>query len=120
MGLQEDLVDMVSLDNSFLVMRGFHEGRDTDVSAAAQNAVAGANDEIKGLRAEGAMGKAAGVELAEDIGSNLFRVKARENDRVGDPGFDFLVNGKVECCQKRGKPNENEIVVFREVLKEET
>ena len=95
-GLEQDAVDVGQLDGFGIVADGFQQRGDAQVARTTQEAVGGADEEIERLGGKGAMSQAAQVELGEDKIVDLFGVEARERNRIGHAGLDFLVDGEVE------------------------
>lgn len=58
-GLDEDAVDLLEIDEAGLVAHGFDQGTDAEVAGAAQQPLAGADDEREGFGGEGVVAQAA-------------------------------------------------------------
>ena len=63
-GLHEDVVDLFEVHDAGLVAHGFDERAQAEVAGAAQEALAGADDQGQGLGAEGVVAQAGPVQLA--------------------------------------------------------
>lgn len=74
MGLNEDAVDLLEIDDAGLVPHGFEQAADAQVAGAAKEALAGADDERQGFRGEGVVAQAGAVELVEEEGIDGFSV----------------------------------------------
>ena len=71
-----------------------------------------------GLR-EGVVAEADAVEFAQDEVAHGVGAEAFGDDRVGDAAFDVLVDAEVEGGEQAGPADEDEVVVFGEVLEEQ-
>ena len=59
------------------------------------------------------------VEFAEDEVAHVVGVEPFGDDRVGDAALDVLVDAEVEGGEQAGPADEDEVVVFGEVLEEQ-
>ena len=96
MRLDQDAVDLLEIDGAGLVAHRFEEGTQTKIACAPEQAFAGADDKRQRLGGEGVVAQADAVELGQDERLDGFGRLARQHDRVGDAGADFLVDGQVE------------------------
>jgi hypothetical protein len=119
MGLDEDTVDLLEVDDAELVADRFNEAGEAEVACAAQEALAGADDQGQGVLREGVVAQAGAVQLREDELLGGLGAEAWEDDGVGDAGADFLVDGEGEGLEQRGLADEDEVVGMGEVLEEE-
>jgi len=119
MGLHEDAVDVVDVDGFVGGANGLDHAADTEVAGLAQNAVGGADDEIDGRLREGVVAEADAVEFAEDEVAHGVGAEAFGDDRVGDATLDVLVDAEVESGEEAGPADEDEVVIFGEVLEEQ-
>jgi len=129
-GLNEDAVDLLKINGAGLVAHGFDEGADGEVSVdslaparlalraacgslprgspasggacAAEDSVAGTNDEGESFRGERVVAEAAAVELIKEEGLNGLGGKPCHEGGEGDAGFDFLIDGKAQGLHERG------------------
>ena len=118
--LDKDAVDLLEIDGAGLVADGFEEGTQTKIACAPEQAFAGADDERQGLGGEGVVAQADAVELGQDERLDGFGRQARQHDRVGDAGADFLVDGQGEGLQERGLPDQDQIVRMGRVFAKQT
>ena len=65
------------------------------------------------------MAKSDAVEFPEDEVAHVVGVEAFGDDGVGDAAFDVLVDAEVEIGEQAGLADEDEVVVFGEVLEEQ-
>ena len=118
-GLQEDAVDVVDVDGFVGAADGLDQAADAEVAGLAQDAVGGADDEIDGGAGEGVVSESDAVEFAEDEVAHVIGIEAFGDDGVGDAAFDVLVDAEVEGGEQAGPADEDEVVVFGEVLEEQ-
>ena len=119
MGLNEDAVDLLEIDDADLVAHGFDERAQAQVAGAAQQALAGADDEGQGVRGEGVVAQAGAVQLGQDELLDGFGSQAGQDDRVSDAGADFLVDGQGQGLEQRRLADEDQVVGVGEVLEEQ-
>jgi hypothetical protein len=119
MRLHEDTVDVVDVDGFVGGANGLDHAADAEVAGFAQNAVGGADDEIDGRLREGVVAEADAVEFAEDEVAHGVGAEAFGDDRVGDATLDVLVDAEVESGEEAGPADEDEVVIFGEVLEEQ-
>lgn len=50
--------------------------------------------------------------------ADLVGIESWHGDGIGDTGLDFLVDGQIQCGDEGGQSDEDEIVIFRELLKQ--
>ena len=101
MGLNEDVVNLLEIDRAGLVAHGFDERRQTEVAGPAQQALGGADDEGQGVGGEGVVAQAGAVELGQDEGFGGLGSEAGQDDRIGDPGTNLLVDRERERLEQR-------------------
>ena len=65
LGLDEDAVDLLEIDDAGLVAHGFQERAQAEVAGAAQQAFAGADDERERIGREGVVAEAGAMELED-------------------------------------------------------
>ena len=118
--LQQDAVDGVDVDGFVGRADGLDHAADTEVAGLTQHAVGGADDEINGRSGEGVVAKSDAIEFTPNEVAQGIRAEAFGDDGVGDPTLDVLVDAEVEGSEQVGPANENEVVVFGEVLEEES
>ena len=118
-GLQEDAVDVVDVDGLVGGADGLDQAADAEVAGLAQDAVGGADDQVDGGACEGVVAEADAVEFTQDEVAHGIGPEAFGDDRVGDATFDVLVDAEVEGGQQAGPADEDEVVVFGEVLEEQ-
>jgi len=120
MGLEQDAIDVGQIDDFAAGPDGFQERSHAEIAGATQVALGGANDQIECFRGKGAVRQAAQIKLSEDKVADLVGIESRHGDGIGDAGFDFLVDGQIQRGDEGGQSDEDEIVIFRELLKEKS
>ena len=118
-GLQEDAVDVVDVDGFVGRADGLDHAADAEVAGLAQDAVGGADDQVDGGAGEGVVAKSDAVEFAQDEVAHVVGIEPFGDDGVGDAALDVLVDAEVESGEQAGPADEDEVVVFGEVLEEE-
>ena len=98
---------------------GLDQAADAEIAGLAQDAVGGADDQVDGGSGEGVVSQSDAVEFAQDEVAHGVGVEAFGDDRVGDAAFDVLVDAEVEGGEQAGPADEDEVVVFGEVLEEQ-
>ena len=119
-GLHQDAVDVVDVDGFVGAPDGLDHTADAEVAGLAQDAVGGAHDQIDRRLSEGVVAKADAVEFAQDEVAHEVGAKAFGDDGVGDAALDILVDAEVEVGEEAGPTDENEVVIFGEVLEEQS
>ena len=119
MRLHQDAVDVVDVDGFVGAADGFDQAADAEVAGLAQHAVGGADDQVDGGLSEGVVPESGAVELAQEEVAHGVGTQAFGDDRVGDAAFDVLVDAEVQGGEQAGPADEDEVVVFGEVLEEQ-
>jgi hypothetical protein len=117
-GLEQDAIDMGQIDDFAAGSDGFQEAGDAKIAGATQVALGGADDQIERFRGKGAVGQAAQVKLSEDKVADLVGIESRHGYGISNTGFDFLVDGQIQRGDEGGQSDEDEVVIFRELLKQ--
>ena len=73
MGLHEDAVDLLQIDDAGLIADGLDERAKAEIFGATQQALARTHDEGERVLGEGVVPKARAVELGEDKRRDGFR-----------------------------------------------
>ncbi len=120
MGLEQDAIDMGQIDDFAAGSDGFQEAGHAKVAGATQVALGGADDQIECFRGKRAVGQSTQIELSEDKVADLVGIESGYGDGIGNAGFDFLVDGQIQRGDEGGQSDEDEIVIFRELLKEKS
>ena len=118
MGLDEDTVDLLEVDDTGLVADGFDEGAHAKVARSAQETISGTHDESEGFVGKCVVAETGTVELVEEEGLDGFGSQARQKSGVGDAGTDFLVDGKAQTLEELGLADEHQVVRAGKVLAE--
>ena len=116
MGLHQDAVDVVDVDGFVGGADGLDQAADAEVANLAQDAVGRASNQVKSSLGEGVVSKPDTVEFAQDEVAQGVGAQAFGDDGVGDAALDVLVDAEVETGEEVGPTDENEVVVFGEVL----
>lgn len=66
------------------------------------------------------MTEAGTIELGADEGFQGLRAQTRDDDRVGDAGTDFFIDGQGQGLKQRGLANQDQVVRGRKVLEKQT
>ena len=98
---------------------GLDQAADAEIAGLAQDAVGGADDQVDGGLREGVVSESDAVEFAQDEVAHVVGVEPFGDDGVGDAAFDVLVDAEVEGGEQAGPADEDEVVVFGEVLEEQ-
>ena len=78
MGLDEDTVDLLEVDDTGLVADGFDESAHAKVAGAAQETVTGAHDESESFGSKRVVAETGTVELVEEESLDGFGSQARQ------------------------------------------
>ena len=119
MGLDENPVDLFEIDDPGLVPDRLDKRAQRQVPCPTQEAVAGSDHKRQAFRGERVVTESGPIQLIEDERLNGFGTQAREHDRVGDSGSDFLVHREREQLEQRRLAYQDEIVRTRKVLAEQ-
>jgi hypothetical protein len=60
------------------------------------------------------------IQLIEDELGTLIGIKSGEDDRVGNSGFDVLIDRETQVGEQRGLADQNKVMIFGEVFEQET
>jgi hypothetical protein len=99
-GLEQDTVDLLEIDAFGLVAHGFEQTGQAQVAGPTQEAIGGADEEIKRVGGKGAMGQAAEVELGQDKRVDLLGVEPGEGNRIGGK-YPTRTRSRVSCWAGR-------------------
>jgi len=116
MGLDEDAVDLFAVHDPDLVAHGLDQGTQAEVAGAAQQAIAGTDDQGQGLGTEGMVLQIGAIQLAQDQRFDGFRSQAGQDHRAGHAGADFLVDGQSQGLEQRRLADEHQVVGVGKVL----
>lgn len=116
MGLDKHAVDLLEVHDASLVADRFDERTQAQVAGAAQESLAGTNDERQGFLGEGVVAQAGTVELFEDEVLGGFRPQAGQDRRVSDAGTDLLVDGQRQGLEEWRLADEHQVMGAGEVL----
>lgn len=119
-GLHEHGVDLFEFDGACLVADGFKECAQGEVSDAFEDAFGGLDDQVHGLVGEGGLGHAYDLELGEDGGLRVVGREGLELAGPGDAAVDVGVDRQLELVAQAGMADEDEVVVFWEVLQKQS
>src|SRR5271155_89959 len=120
MGLHQDAVDVVDVDGLVGAADGLDHAADAEIAGLAQDAVGTADDQVDGRLSEGVVAELGAVEFAQDEVADGVGIKPLGDDRVGDAAFDVLVDAEVEGGEQTGPAEEDEVVIFGEVLEQQS
>lgn len=59
------------------------------------------------------------VELMEDEAGEVIGIELWDDDRIGDTGFNIVIDGEVDSGKEGRLADEDEVVIFGEVFEEE-
>ena len=116
MRLNEHAIDLFEVDDAGLVANGFNQGAEAKIARAAQESLAGANDQGQRFLGKGVMAQTGAIQLAQDELFGGLRTDPRQKRRISDAGADFLVHGQSQRLQQRGLAQEHEVVGTGKVL----
>ena len=117
--LHQHAVDVVDVDGLGGTADGLDHAADAEVAGLTQNAVGRTHDQLDGGRREGVVAQADAVQFAQDEVAHVLAMEAFGDDRVGDAALDVQVDAQVQRGQQVGPADEDEVVVFGEILEEE-
>jgi hypothetical protein len=89
--LNEHAIDLFEVHDPGLVAHGFDEGAEAEIARAAQESLAGANDQGQRFLGEGVMAQTGAIELAQNELFGGLRTDPWQERRIGDARADFLV-----------------------------
>ena len=92
MGLDEDAVDQIDIDCFFMGSDGFEHTAQTEVACPAQDAVGGPDDESERVPGKGVVTQTRLIKLIEDESRHIVRIESFHDDRIGDAGFDIVID----------------------------
>src|SRR6185312_2336535 len=118
-GLHEDAVDDVDINDAGGRTDGFDEAADAEVAGLAQDAVGGADDEVDGRRREGVVAEAGMIEFAKDEVAQGVGREPFGDRRVGHAAFDVVVDAEIEVGEQAGAAEEDEVVGLGEVFEQQ-
>jgi hypothetical protein len=116
--LQEDAVDVVDVDALVGGADRLDQAADAEVAGLAQDAVGGADNEVDGGSGEGVVGQSDAIEFAQDEVTHVVGIEPLGDDRVGDAALDVLVDAEVQSGEQIGPAEQDQVVVFGEILEE--
>jgi hypothetical protein len=119
MRLKEYAIDLLEVDGLGSVAHGLDEGGYGEISSATKDSVARTSDEAKGVVGEGVVTEGDAVKLVENELDDVVRGEFVEDNGVGDATTEVVVDGERKLLKEFGLSEENEIVVFGKVLKNE-
>ena len=86
---------------------------------AWRGAVGGADDEVDGWASEGVVRQSGAIEFAQKEVAHVVGIEPLGDDRVGNAALDVQVDAEVEGGEQVGPADEDQVVVFGEVLEEQ-
>ena len=118
-GLKKDAIYLFEVNGFDAISNGFEERGNTKVASPAKDALGRTNDEGQGILGKSVVTKACTIELAEDEGFHVVWGELRHDDGISDTAFYVVVDGKGKSGKKRGLADEDKVVIFGKVFKEE-
>jgi hypothetical protein len=119
-GLDEDAVDGVDVDGAILCTQTFEQTRQAQIPCLPQYAFDRPDDEIDGGGGEGVVSKSCRVETAVDESLHIVGVEALHEDGVGDAAAEVFIDLERQTAHQGGLSDENEVMVFGEILEEQS
>ena len=114
--LHEDAVDLFEVGGFDAVSDCLQQCAKTEVSGSSEYTLAGADDEIEGIGGEYIVCHFDAVELVEDELGHVIGGQLGDEYRVCDAALDVVVDVEGEPVQQCRLGDEDEVVVFGEVL----
>ena len=116
MGLHEDGVDLLKVDDFGLIPHGLDHGTNAEVLYAPEDAFGHFYDEVEGFIGKGVVRESDAIELSVNELGKVLAGELVEFGGVGDAGFEVIVDPHLKGGVKLWLPDEDEVVVLGEVL----
>ena len=118
MGLEEDGVDLLEVDDIGAVTNGLDHGANAEVFDGPEGAFGTSGDEVDGLFGKGGVGKPDAFKLAVDVAGEVLGGEGLEIGAVCDAGLEVLVWPKLQGGVEQWLTDQDEVVVLGKVFEE--
>jgi hypothetical protein len=118
--LDKNAVDQIEINGFLLGPDRFQETAQTEVSGSAEDPVGGPDDEGDRFFCKGIVTQPGPVDLRKDEFFHLIGIETFHDDRVGNSGFDILIDLQSQGMKELGLTGENEVMIFRKIFKKES
>ena len=118
-GLDQDPVDRVDTDASFLCSDGFYHTGEAEVSRLSQDPVAASDNKGQAVFGESVMGQADGIQFPEDKGFHIIGIQFGQDCGIGDPGLYVVVDPQGHVVQQFRLAHQDDVMIFGKIRKEQ-
>jgi hypothetical protein len=117
--LKQNMIDHVQRDASFFSSNGFQKAGKDYILSLSEDSIATFNDEFERVVINDIVGKINQIKSWKDELTDIVGAESGNDDRISNPGLDIAVFSEVDLLKQMRLPDEDNIRVFGEILKEE-